>query len=102
MTPLQFPLTVLWAITAWSLDASVIAQRADLTVAASQTAKTDVPVALAGVQGRVALSDRLLAGAAVSTLPRVTINGYTGHALTGGVICGTAVISAPHASQSAP
>jgi hypothetical protein len=66
-----------------SLDASVIAQRADLTVTANQTAKTDVPVALAGVQGRVALSDRLLAGAALSTLPRVTISGYTGRALTG-------------------
>jgi len=67
-----------------SLDASVIAQRADLTVAANQTAKTDVPVALAGVQGRVALSPRLFADAAVSTLPRVTISGYTGRALTGG------------------
>src|SRR5947208_1379220 len=67
-----------------SLDASVIAQRADLTVTASQTAKTDVPVALAGVQGRVALSDRLLAEASVATLPRVTISGYTGRALTGG------------------
>ena len=67
-----------------SLDASVIAQRADLTVTANQSAKTDVPVALAGVQGRVALSDRLLADAAVSTLPRVTISGYTGRALTGG------------------
>jgi hypothetical protein len=67
-----------------SLDASVIAQRADLTVTASQTAKTDVPVALAGVQGRLVLSDRLLADAAISTLPRVTISGYTGRALTGG------------------
>jgi hypothetical protein len=67
-----------------SLDASVIAQRADLTVTASQTAKTNVPVALAGVQGRVALSDRLFAGANAATLPRVTISGYTGRALTGG------------------
>ena len=67
-----------------SLDASVIAQRADLTVTASQRANTDVPVALAGVQGRLALSDRLLADAAVSTLPRVTISGYTGRALTAG------------------
>jgi hypothetical protein len=67
-----------------SLDASVIAQRADLTVTANQTAKTDVPVALAGVQGRVALSDRLLAGADAAMLPRVTINGYTGRVVTGG------------------
>ncbi|HKS21406.1 MAG TPA: hypothetical protein VJZ76_01310 [Thermoanaerobaculia bacterium] len=66
-----------------SLDANVIAQRPDFTVTANQSASTDVPVALAGVQGRVALSDRLLAGAAVSTLPRVTISGYTGRALTG-------------------
>lgn len=67
-----------------SLDASVIAQRPDFTVTANESAKTDVPVALAGVQGRVALSDRVFADAAISTLPRVTISGYTGRALTGG------------------
>lgn len=67
-----------------SLDASVIAQRADLTVTANQSAKTDVPVALAGVQGRVALSDRLLAGTDAAMLPRVTINGYTGRVVTAG------------------
>src|ERR1044071_10381868 len=67
-----------------SLDASVIAQRADLTVTANQSARTDVPVALAGVQGRVALSDRVLAGADAAMLPRVTINGSTGRVVTGG------------------
>jgi hypothetical protein len=60
----------------------VIAQRADLTVAASQTAKTDVPVALAGVQGRLAITDRIFSEAGVSTLPRVTIEGSSGTALT--------------------
>ena len=67
-----------------SLDASVIAQRPDFTVTANETANTDVPVALVGAQWRVALSNRLLAGASAATLPRVTISGYTGRALTGG------------------
>jgi hypothetical protein len=65
-----------------SLDASVIAQRPDFTVTAAQSAKTDVPVALAGLQGRLAFSERVLGEASVSALPRVTIEGYTGRALT--------------------
>lgn len=48
----------------------------------SERAETDVPVALAGLQGKVALLDRLHAEGSVSTLPRVTIEGYTGDALT--------------------
>lgn len=67
---------------ALSLDASVTAQRPDLTITAAQSAKTDVPVALGGLQGRLAFSDRLLGEASVSALPRVTIEGYTGRALT--------------------
>jgi hypothetical protein len=67
---------------ALSLDASVIAQRADLTITASQSAKTDVPVALGGVQGRLAFTTKLLGEASVSALPRVTIEGYTGRAVT--------------------
>jgi hypothetical protein len=66
-----------------SLDASIVAQRPDATVTATERAKTDVPVALAGLQGRVALTRRLHGEASISTLPRVTIEGYTGHALTG-------------------
>ena len=65
-----------------SLNASVIAQRPDFTVTASERATTDVPVALGGVQGRLAFSDRILGEASVSALPRVTIEGYTGRALT--------------------
>jgi hypothetical protein len=66
-----------------SFDASVIAETEDQTVTFSERAATDVPVALAGLQGRVALMDRLHAEGSVSTLPRVTIEGYTGDALTG-------------------
>jgi hypothetical protein len=67
-----------------SLDASVIAQQPpDLTVTITQEADTEVPVALAGVQGRVAFTNTILGEATVSTLPRVTIGDYTGRALTG-------------------
>ena len=48
----------------------------------SQEANTDVPVALAGVQGRVAFTNTILGEASVSTLPRVTIGDYSGRALT--------------------
>lgn len=66
-----------------AFDASVIAERPGKSVAITQEANTDVPVALAGVQGRVAFLDRLHAEASVSTHPRVTIEDYTGSALTG-------------------
>ncbi len=68
---------------ALSFNASVIAEIEDQTVTLSERAESDVPVALAGLQGRVALMDRLHAEGSVSTLPRVTIEGYTGDALTG-------------------
>ncbi|HEX8172789.1 MAG TPA: hypothetical protein VF824_19795 [Thermoanaerobaculia bacterium] len=66
-----------------SLDAAVTATRPDVSVTVTEQAETDVPVALAGLQGRVAFTNRLHGEAAVSTLPRVTIGDYTGHALTG-------------------
>lgn len=68
---------------ALSFDASVIAETENQTVTLSERAETDVPVALAGLQGRVALMDRLHAEGSVSMLPKVMIEGYTGDALTG-------------------
>jgi hypothetical protein len=68
-----------------SFNASVTAATGNQTAAVSERAETDVPVALVGLQGRVALMNRLHAAASVSTLPRVTIEGYTGDALTGNV-----------------
>lgn len=67
---------------ALSFNASIVAETEDQTVTLSERAETDVPVALAGLQGRVALMNRLHAEGSVSTLPRVTIEGYTGDALT--------------------
>ena len=64
-----------------SLDASVVADTTGTAPIAEQV-NTDVPVALAGLQGRVALMDRVHLEGSVSTLPRVTIEGYTGDALT--------------------
>ena len=66
-----------------AMDASVSAQQPGGSVEVTQTAETEVPVALAGLQGRVAFLDRLHGEAALSTLPRVTIGDYTGDALTG-------------------
>lgn len=67
---------------ALSFNASIIAETEDQTVNVSEQAETDVPVALAGLQGRVALTPRVHAEGNVSMLPRVTIEGYTGDALT--------------------
>jgi len=65
-----------------SLDASVTASNPLTSVTVTQEAETDVPVALAGLQGRVAIRPRLHGEASVSALPRVTIGDYTGNALT--------------------
>lgn len=67
-----------------SMNASVTAERPGETFTVTQTAETDVPVALAGVQGRVAFTRTILGEINVATLPRVTIGDYTGTALTGG------------------
>jgi hypothetical protein len=67
-----------------SMNAGVTAERPGETVTVTQTAETEVPVALAGVQGRVAFTRTIFAEANVATLPRVTIGDYTGTALTGG------------------
>jgi hypothetical protein len=64
------------------LDALVGVQRPDLTVTATESAKTNVPVALGGVQGRWALGGRVLTAASASMLPRVRISGYTGRVVT--------------------
>jgi hypothetical protein len=66
-----------------ALDASVTAERDDESLTVTQEANTDVPVGLVGVQGRVAFGSRFLGEASVATLPRVTIEDYTGSALTG-------------------
>ena len=66
-----------------ALDASVSAQQPGVTVTVTQEAETDVPVALAGLQTRVAFLPRLHGEASVSTLPRLTIGDYSGDALTG-------------------
>jgi len=64
------------------LDASVTATQPGGSVTISETAETEVPVALIGAQGRVAFTNRILGEAAIATLPRVTIEDYTGTALT--------------------
>lgn len=66
-----------------AMDASVTAEQLGQSVTVTQTAETDVPVALAGLQGRFALLPRLHAEANIATLPRVTIEDYTGRAVTG-------------------
>jgi hypothetical protein len=64
-----------------AFDAAVVSD-AQTAVAVDDRASTDVPVALAGLQGRVALTDRFHLAGSVSALPKVTIEGYTGNALT--------------------
>lgn len=66
-----------------ALDASVTYARPGTSVTVTQTAETEAPIALGGLQGRLAFTDRLHGEASVSTLPRVTIEDYTGRALLG-------------------
>ena len=65
-----------------SLNTAVTAVQPNQTVTATESAETDVPVALGGAQGRVAFTRRLLGEASVLALPRVTIEDYSGRALT--------------------
>lgn len=69
-------------VAAMVMDASVTAERDDESLTITQTAETEVPVALGGLQGRVAFTPRLHGEASVSALPRVTIEEYTGRAVT--------------------
>jgi hypothetical protein len=65
------------------LNASVTAETTGSTATVTQTAETEVPVALIGAQGRVAFTRTILGEASLATLPRVTIEDYTGRVLTG-------------------
>ena len=66
-----------------AMDAGITATQPGQSVTVTQTAETEAPIALAGVQGRVAFLERLHGEASIATLPRVTIEDYTGTALTG-------------------
>jgi hypothetical protein len=66
-----------------AMNAGVSATQPGGTITVTQTAETEVPVALAGLQTRVAFLERLHGEASISTLPRITIGDYTGDALTG-------------------
>jgi hypothetical protein len=66
-----------------AMDAGVTAEQPGQTVTVTQTAETEAPIALVGVQGRVAFLERLHGEASIGTLPSVTIEDYTGTALTG-------------------
>lgn len=66
------------------MDASVTAEQAGTSATVTERAETEVPVALAGLQGRVAFTDRVHVEASAAMLPRVTIEDFTGDALTAG------------------
>jgi hypothetical protein len=63
-----------------SIDATLLARRPGQTLAITETASTNVPVVLIGVQGRLALTLRLFAEAQAAALPRVRIDVYSGRA----------------------
>jgi hypothetical protein len=66
-----------------AIDATIEATGPGVTRAVIEHVDTDVPVALAGLQGRIAFTDHLHGEASLAMLPRVTIEDYTGSALTG-------------------
>lgn len=67
-----------------SLDALVTAQAQGQSVAVTQRASTDVPVAMGGAQVRVALARWLFLEANAAALPHVTLDQYSGRALNAG------------------
>jgi hypothetical protein len=66
-----------------ALDASLTYEVPGTSVTVTQQAETEAPILLGGLQGRVAFTDRIHGEASVATLPRVTIEDYTGRALQG-------------------
>lgn len=66
-----------------AMDAGITAEQPGQTVTVTQTAETEAPIALVGLQGRVAFLEHLHGEASIATLPSVTIEDYTGTALTG-------------------
>lgn len=65
-----------------ALDASVVARAPGATVTITEAASTDVPVAMIGAHGRAAFGRRVFAEARAGLLPRVTLDDYSGRALT--------------------
>lgn len=66
------------------VDASLTVTDAQNYFGATERANTDVPVALGGVQARFALGRHAQLRASAAALPRVTIEGYTGRAVSAG------------------
>ena len=71
-------------VTGMRFDGELSVRRnADNTVLLSQTAKTDVPVPVIGLEGRWLLTDRVIATGRGAVLPQVSIKDYTGSAYVG-------------------
>jgi hypothetical protein len=66
-----------------SVDANLLARRPGQTLTVTETASTDVPVALIGAQARSAIGTHLIGAISGGVLPRVHIDTYSGRALTG-------------------
>src|ERR1041385_5387618 len=65
-----------------AIDASIRAESGGASATLEQKADTDLPVALAGLQSRVAITPRLHLLANAATLPHVSIGDYSGDAVT--------------------
>ena len=65
-----------------SVDSRLDARTPGQQVTITQGAETDVPVALIGAQGRLALSRRLYLSGSAAVLPQVDIDTYSGSALS--------------------
>ena len=66
-----------------SIDSQLDARASGQQVTITQGAETDVPVALIGAQGRIALTRRLYLEGSAAVLPQVDIDTYSGSALSG-------------------
>ncbi|HWW62147.1 MAG TPA: hypothetical protein VN181_12325 [Thermoanaerobaculia bacterium] len=73
---------VMLGVSTIALDASLVANTPGSSLEITETASTDVPVALLGAQWRMAFSERVLAQVSAGALPRVELGDYSGQALT--------------------
>ncbi|HVS33804.1 MAG TPA: hypothetical protein VMS98_20380 [Thermoanaerobaculia bacterium] len=74
---------IMLGVTGLSIDSRLGARTPGQSLTIEQRAATDVPVAMIGAQGRLALARRLYLSAAIATLPQVDIDTYSGSALSG-------------------
>jgi hypothetical protein len=70
-------------VSAMSVDAALLVRRDDNALLLSETASTELPIPVIGLDGRIAITDRIIGTGRAVVLPRVNISDYSGEAWVG-------------------